>query len=328
MILRMVAGLDVRAHHIGQDLLGAALVNGSVSEHSIADSRFYCMRSERQRQRGVRLVDNFPERSRVNLGALQAVGIINVDGLPLREEINRGDGCFAVAVSGLLGSPKGQMGFSADRGGIDVYDAGVEIASGMKGLVDVARVDRSGKTIDDAIGDIESLLEAVSREHRNNRAENFFLSDAHPGTAIPKHGRLEKPAARASAGVQAMSAGQQLGALLLADLDVAHHLLELRLVDRRPHFRGGVQPIADLQLLGARHEAVEELAVDFIVYGDAARGRATLAGGAEPAPDGAVHREIQVGIVHHDDDVLAAHLQTAVLEHRRTAYRDLPAYFR
>src|SRR5438034_5724641 len=37
----------------------------------------------------------------VDLGALELVGIIDVDGLPFGEEINGGDGGFAVAIAGL-----------------------------------------------------------------------------------------------------------------------------------------------------------------------------------------------------------------------------------
>jgi len=49
---------------------------------------------------------------------------------------------------------------------------------------------------------------------------------------------------------------------------------------------------------------------------------AALAGGAEATPDGAVHREVQLGVVHHHDDVLAAHLQVAVLEGRGAGLGD------
>src|SRR2546429_6292964 len=47
----------------------------------------------------------------VDLGALELVGIIDVDGLPFGEEINGGDGGFAVAIAGLLSAAKGQMRF-------------------------------------------------------------------------------------------------------------------------------------------------------------------------------------------------------------------------
>ena len=47
---------------------------------------------------------------------------------------------------------------------------------------------------------------------------------------------------------------------------------------------------------------------------------AALAGGSEAAPDRAVDRKIEVGVVHHHDDVLAAHLEMDVLEGRRARF--------
>src|SRR6266566_2111569 len=68
----------------------------------------------------------------VDLGALELVGIIDVDGLPFGEEINGGDGGFAVAIAGLLSAAKGQMRFRPNRGGVDVDDSGVHIACKSK----------------------------------------------------------------------------------------------------------------------------------------------------------------------------------------------------
>src|SRR5580704_101013 len=62
------------------------------------------------------------------------------------------------------------------------------------------------------------------------------------------------------------------------------------------------------------------------MYGDAAGRGAALAGCAETAPDRAVDRQIEIGILHDDDDVLAAHLQAAMLESRRARFGDEPAY--
>ena len=47
---------------------------------------------------------------------------------------------------------------------------------------------------------------------------------------------------------------------------------------------------------------------------DAAGRRAALAGRAERRPDDAVHGEVEVGVVHDDDPVLAAELEVDVLE--------------
>ena len=60
-----------------------------------------------------------------------------------------------------------------------------------------------------------------------------------------------------------MSAAGDLGALLLADLDVLHHRFELTFIDRRPHVDAVVQTVADAQRADIRAEApVHERRVD------------------------------------------------------------------
>src|SRR2546425_536763 len=87
----------------------------------------------------------------VDLGALELVGIIDVHGLPLSEKIDRGDGCFAVSVAGLLRAAEGQMRLCANGWRVYVNNSGVEIASGLEGLVHVSCVDRSRQAVRHAI---------------------------------------------------------------------------------------------------------------------------------------------------------------------------------
>ena len=61
-------------------------------------------------------------------------------------------------------------------------------------------------------------------------------------------------------------------------------------------------------------EPLGELVVDGLVDDHAARGGAALAGRAERRPDDALDGEVEVGVVHHDDPVLAAELEVDVLE--------------
>src|SRR6266487_443161 len=105
-----------------------------------------------------------------------------------------------------------------------------------------------------------------------------------------------------------LATGQELRALVLSDLRVGVDLLERRLVDHRPDV-GVVLPAgAEPHLLDARDEARGELVVDGLVDDHAARGRAALARGAESRPDDAVDGQIEIGVVHDDDRVLAAEL--------------------
>ena len=79
----------------------------------------------------------------VDLSALQLVGIIDVHGLPLSEEIDRSDSCFAVPVTGLFGAAEGQVSLRTNGRRIYVDNSCVEVASGLESAVHVARVDGS-----------------------------------------------------------------------------------------------------------------------------------------------------------------------------------------
>src|SRR6266851_9476251 len=80
----------------------------------------------------------------IDLSALELVRIVDVDGLPFGEEIDGGNGGFAVAVAGLLRAAEGQVCFRANRRGVDVDNPRVQIAGGLEGAIHVARVDGSG----------------------------------------------------------------------------------------------------------------------------------------------------------------------------------------
>src|SRR5215471_21356147 len=92
---------------------------------------------------------NLPDAylSVVDLRALELVGIVDVNRLPLGKEIDGGDGGFAMPVAGLLGPAKRQMRFGTDRRCVNVDDSGVKIAGSLEGSVYVARVNRSGEPI-------------------------------------------------------------------------------------------------------------------------------------------------------------------------------------
>src|SRR5713101_3120096 len=143
----------------------------------------------------------------VNLGALELVRVIDVNSFPLGEEIDGGDGGLAMSVAGLLGAAEGQVGFGANRGRIHVDDPRVEIAGCLKCAVHLACVDRSRKTVDDAVGNIDGLLEIVHRNHGNDRSEDFLLSDAHLWRAIAKHGGSVEPTFGKRSAIETISTG-------------------------------------------------------------------------------------------------------------------------
>ena len=110
-----------------------------------------------------------------------------------------------------------------------------------------------------------------------------------------------------------------------AILDVAEVLLELLLADRRPDLRLRIERVADPQrprLLGQRFD---EAVVNAFGDDDPRRRRAALAGGEECAVDGARDRAVEVGVVEHDERVLAAHLELHARLALRRAFGDARA---
>src|SRR5262245_37233830 len=132
---------------------------------------------------------NTPELLVVDLGALERAGVVDVDGLPLREHVERGLARLAVAVSGLLDATERQMHLGADRARVDVRDAGLEVAHRAKGTVHVAGEDRRREAVADAVRDPERLGLVPEADERQGRAEDLLLGDAHVRLHVAEDGR-------------------------------------------------------------------------------------------------------------------------------------------
>ena len=154
----------------------------------------------------------------------------------------------------------------------------------------------------------------LAGDDRNHRAEDFFLRDAHFGIDVGEHGRFHEPAVFELALVQTVAAALHLRPFGFADLHVVEIGLELGLVDGRAHFDGLIQAVSDFQAPRPFDIALHEFAVDALLHQNAAGGGATLAGGAEAAPESAFNGQVEIGVVEHDHRVLAAQFERAMLE--------------
>ena len=262
---------------------------------------------------------------RVDLRLLQLAREVDVDRLPLREDVEAGDARLAVAVARVLDAAEGQVHLGADRRGVDVEDARLELPHRRERLVDVLRVDGARQAVRHRVGHPDPFLERGDRNDRRDRSEDLFRRDAHLHVGVGEDGRLVEPPAAQLAGRELLPARHQSGALGLPDLDVLRHRLALLLGDARPHVDVGIEAVADAERFHAPRELVDELLVDRLVHEQARGRRAALAGRAERAPDRAVDGEIHVRVLHDEDRVLAAHLEVQPLERRSAGLRDPPA---
>src|SRR4029077_10881353 len=146
----------------------------------------------------------------IDLGLLQFIGVVDVHRLPFGVEVNGADAAFAVTVAGGLGPTERKMDFGADGGCVDVGDAGVEVAHCGESFVDVLRVERRRQAILDAVGDIDGVLKVVAGDDRDDRAEDFFLGDAHLWVDVDEYGRLHEEAVLEFTLIEAVTATDQL----------------------------------------------------------------------------------------------------------------------
>src|SRR5882724_10440279 len=77
----------------------------------------------------------------IYLRALQTARVVDVDRLPLREDVESGLPRLAVTVAGVLRAAERQMHLGAGRAGVDVRDPRLQVAHGAERLVHVARED-------------------------------------------------------------------------------------------------------------------------------------------------------------------------------------------
>src|SRR6201999_3104951 len=152
-----------------------------------------------------------------------------------------------------------------------------------EGAVGVARVDRSRQAVSDAVGNLNRMIEVAAFDDRNDRAEDFFLLDAHPLFYAREHGRLDEEAMFQVAAFGALAAAHQLRfVFVLANFYVAQNLFERRLIDDRADVSLVAEAVAQAQALRAINQHLREFPGHFLMNDDTRRGRAALTGGAEP----------------------------------------------
>ena len=128
--------------------------------------------------------------------------------------------------------------------------------------------------------------------------------NAHVEVHLVEDSRCVERAAGVVAFVEDLAAGKDFGALGLTDLDIIVNAVELVRFDDGADLSRAVRAGAHLEDAGLFDERVGELRLDALLDDDPRRCRAPLAGGAERAPERALDREVDAGVVENDNGVL------------------------
>src|SRR6202166_3197676 len=177
---------------------------------------------------------------------------------------------------------------------------------------DVVGPNRGGQAVERFVGALNDFTDILEAKDGHDRAENFFLRDLHVVVHIGEHRGLNEKSLVADT----IAARHQFGFLLLAGIDIAHHLGELFLVHLRTLLRILVEWIADRPLLGTRRATLHELVVDLVFHESTRTRAATLPLIKKQREVRAFDGFIHVCVREHDVGTLAAQLQRDALQIR------------
>ena len=133
---------------------------------------------------------------------------------------------------------------------------------------------------------------------------------------VGEHRRRVEPA---GADVEPPAALEHLGALGQGPLDLVLDPRARPLRDERPHVGLGVHPVPDPQRSRLRDESLDERLGDRLDDVDALGRGADLTVVEEARPRRARHRDVEIGVLEHDQRIDAAELEVDPLELRGRA---------
>src|SRR5690606_22490454 len=134
------------------------------------------------------------------------------------EEFLRVAALLARAVAGPLAASERHVVVDPGRGYVDHDHAGLDGAFEVGGMLERGGADARAQAEFGVVGQRQGVLVIVSRNHGGDRAEDFFLRDAHRAVRIGEHGGAEVIAVGVA--FEAFAAAQQACAFLAADVDI------------------------------------------------------------------------------------------------------------
>jgi hypothetical protein len=121
--------------------------------------------------------------------------------------------------------------------------------------------------------------------------------------------RLNEPARIADP----LAAGCECRPVGLADADIVGDLVEMHLVDQRPHFGRRVKRVADPNPVDPLGKSGLKLVGDGFLHQKPARGCAAFAIERVDHEDRGIERAVEIGVIEDNDRVLAAQFEMNAL---------------
>src|SRR3954470_22963980 len=148
---------------------------------------------------------------------------------------------------------------------VDPDRAGPQRPSDPMRLADITGPDAAAEPEGRGIGTLDQLIGVLEGDRRDDGPEDFLLRDPHIVLDIGEHRRRHEIALRQGAFGEPRTAGERLGALLLADVEIAGDAVELLLRNQRTDLRGWIKPVADLQLPAEFGDTPDELVINLVL---------------------------------------------------------------
>src|ERR1700727_1603874 len=243
----------------------------------------------------------------LNEGVRDLADRVDPDALFLQVFADRCETALAPNAGALIAAEGGKVAYRPI--GVDPDRAGLEALGHGEGSPDALGPHARCKPVLRIVSDLDRLFLVVESDHREDRAEDFLLRDAHLGLDLGEDGRRDEPSFPAFGTRRLTAAEHAGGALVFGDFDVVEHLLKLRPGRYRPDLSRVEQWVAHARGLAERDEFVDELIVDRTVDQRARPGNASLAGRGENARDNALDGVVDNGVLEHYIGRFAAKLE-------------------
>src|SRR3954447_12141352 len=190
--------------------------------------------------------------------------------LRLGEILDRGRAVFAAEAGIAHAAPRQpHVGIAI---GVDPDRAGTGLLRKALHASDIPAPDAGSQAIGGTVGDPQRIGLVAELDHAHDWAEDFFLRDPHLVPDIGEHRGADEVAAVADA----LTAGRQKRAFLLADIDIVEDALHLLFGDDRAEGCGAVGGVADADRLRALRQPLDHLVIDSLMYKHARTGRTDL----------------------------------------------------